>query len=120
MLPIQFDKKQRFSPEARAKELLDLVGLSHRLNNRPNQLSGGEQQRVAIARALANQPQLLLGDEPTGNLNSALSSEILTLLQKLRRELGLTVVLVTHDEKVAQACDRRVTMVDGLLYDGTR
>lgn len=120
MLPIQFDRKARFSPEKRAKELLDLVGLSHRLNNRPNQLSGGEQQRVAVARALANQPQLLLGDEPTGNLNSALSNEILALLQKLRKELGLTVVLVTHDENVARACDRRVTMVDGMLYDGAR
>jgi len=118
MLPIQFDKKQQFKPEERAKELLDLVGLSHRLNNRPTQLSGGEQQRVAIARALANQPAVLLGDEPTGNLDSQRSEEILQLLADLRQRLGLTVCLVTHDPKIAALCDRRVTMSDGVLYQG--
>jgi putative ABC transport system ATP-binding protein len=118
MLPIQFDKKPQFKPEERAKELLDMVGLSHRLNNRPTQLSGGEQQRVAIARALANQPALLLGDEPTGNLDSHRSQEILELLADLRRRLGLTVCIVTHDSKIASLCDRRVTMKDGVLYEG--
>jgi ABC-type lipoprotein export system ATPase subunit len=118
MLPIQFDRKQQFKPEERARELLGLVGLSHRLNSRPTQLSGGEQQRVAIARALANQPALLLADEPTGNLDSHLSDEILQLLADLRRRLGLTVCLVTHDPKVAALCDRRVTMRDGVLYQG--
>lgn len=118
MLPIQFDKKQQFKPEERAKELLDLVGLGHRLNNRPTQLSGGEQQRVAIARALANQPAVLLGDEPTGNLDSQRSEEILQLLADLRQRLGLTVCLVTHDPKIASLCDRRVTMSDGVLYQG--
>jgi ABC-type lipoprotein export system ATPase subunit len=117
MLPVQFDKKPEFKPEQRAKELLDLVGLGHRLNNKPTQLSGGEQQRVAIARALANQPALLLGDEPTGNLDSARSQEILDLLSNLRKQLGLTVCLVTHDPSVAARCDRTVTMKDGVLYD---
>jgi ABC-type lipoprotein export system ATPase subunit len=118
MLPIQFDKKPQFKPEERARELLDLVGLGHRLQNRPTQLSGGEQQRVAIARALANQPALLLGDEPTGNLDSQRSQEILDLLTNLRYQLGLTVCLVTHDPKVAARCDRVVTMRDGRLHAG--
>ncbi len=118
MLPIQFDKKPQFRPEDRAKELLELVGLGHRLNNKPNQLSGGEQQRVAIARALANQPALLLGDEPTGNLDSQRSQEILELLTELRQRLGLTVCIVTHDSKIAAMCDRMVTMKDGILYEG--
>jgi putative ABC transport system ATP-binding protein len=118
MLPIQFDKKPQFKPEERARELLELVGLGHRLNNRPTQLSGGEQQRVAIARALANQPALLLGDEPTGNLDSQRSQEILDLLSELRYKLGLTVCLVTHDPQVAARCDRVVTMKDGVLHAG--
>ncbi len=113
MLPIQFDDKSRFSPEKRAKELLNMIGLSHRLNHKPKELSGGEQQRVAIARALANQPALLLGDEPTGNLDSERGEEILNLIQQLRRDLGLTVILVTHDPKVASRSDRILTMKDG-------
>jgi putative ABC transport system ATP-binding protein len=116
MLPIQFDRKSKLSPEKRARELLELVGLGHRLQNKPTQLSGGEQQRVAIARALANQPAILLGDEPTGNLDSQRSQEILELLSDLREKLGLTVILVTHDPKVAARCDRVVTMHDGKLY----
>lgn len=113
MLPVQFDDKSRFKPEKRARELLELVGLGHRLNHKPKELSGGEQQRVAIARALANQPALLLGDEPTGNLDSERGDEILNLIQQLRRDLGLTVVLVTHDPKVASRSDRTLTMKDG-------
>ena len=116
MLPIQFDKKAQFQPEKRAKELLELVGLGQRLQNKPTQLSGGEQQRVAIARALANQPALLLGDEPTGNLDSHRGEEILNLLADLRKKLGLTVCIVTHDPKIASMCDRKVIMQDGILY----
>ncbi len=114
-LPIQFDDNSRFKPEKRAKELLNLVGLGHRLNHRPKELSGGEQQRVALARALANQPAVLLGDEPTGNLDSEKGEEILSLIQQLRRDLGLTVIMVTHDPKVAGQTDRILTMKDGVF-----
>jgi len=117
MLPVQFDKKAQFKPEERARELLGLVGLSNRLNNKPTQLSGGEQQRVAIARALANQPALLLGDEPTGNLDSQRGQEILDLLSDLRARLGLTVCIVTHDPNIAARCDRQVNMKDGMLIN---
>lgn len=113
MLPIQFDDRKRFSPDKRARELLGIVGLTERLHHKPKQLSGGEQQRVAIARALANQPAILLGDEPTGNLDSERSDEILDLIANLRRDLGLTVILVTHDPKVANRSDRILTMKDG-------
>ncbi|HEX2910173.1 MAG TPA: ABC transporter ATP-binding protein [Chloroflexia bacterium] len=113
MLPIQFDDKSRFNPEKRAKELLNMVGLGHRMNHKPKELSGGEQQRVAIARALSNQPAILLGDEPTGNLDSERGEEILNLIQQLRKDLGLTVVLVTHDPKVASRSDRILRMKDG-------
>jgi putative ABC transport system ATP-binding protein len=113
MLPVQFDDRSRFKPEKRARELLDMIGLGHRLNHKPKELSGGEQQRVAIARALANQPAILLGDEPTGNLDSERGEEILNLIQQLRRDLGLTVILVTHDPKVASRSDRILTMIDG-------
>lgn len=117
MLPVQFDNKSRFNPEKRAKELLTMVGLGHRLNHKPKELSGGEQQRVAIARALANQPAVLLGDEPTGNLDSSRGEEILNLIQQLRRDLGLTVVMVTHDPKVASWSDRRFVMQDGRFVE---
>lgn len=113
MLPVQFDDRSRFKPEKRARELLEMIGLGHRLNHKPKELSGGEQQRVAIARALANQPAILLGDEPTGNLDSERGEEILNLIQQLRRDLGLTVILVTHDPKVASRSDRILTMKDG-------
>lgn len=117
MLPVQFDNKSRFSPEKRAKELLGIVGLNHRLNHKPKELSGGEQQRVAIARALANQPAVLLGDEPTGNLDSSRGEEILNLIQQLRRDLNLTVITVTHDPKVAGWADRRFIMQDGRFVE---
>ncbi len=114
MLPVQFDTRaRRFDPQKRARELLNMVGLDHRLGHKPKELSGGEQQRVAIARALANQPAILLGDEPTGNLDSERGEEILNLIEQLRRNLGLTVILVTHDPKVAGRSDRTLTMMDG-------
>jgi ABC-type lipoprotein export system ATPase subunit len=115
MLPVQFNRKPQFNSKDRARELLELVGLAQRVNSKPSQLSGGEQQRVAIARALANQPALLLADEPTGNLDSQRGQDILKLLTELRGKLGLTVCLVTHDLKIASACDRRATIQDGLL-----
>lgn len=98
----------------RAIDLLEQVGLGHRLSHLPGQLSGGESQRVAIARALFNRPRLLLADEPTGNLDSHNSSEIVNMLRDLNAE-GLTIVLITHDEAVAKAADRIFIMEDGSL-----
>ncbi len=97
----------------RARELLDLVGLGGRYGNRPTQLSGGERQRVAVARALANEPPILLADEPTGSLDSRAGAQILDLLEKLRDERQLTILMVTHDEHVAERADRIVRMLDG-------
>lgn len=98
---------------SRAKELLDLVGLSHRLRHRPNELSGGEMQRASIARALITNPRVLLADEPTGNLDSKASLGVLDLLRKLNQEKNLTIVMVTHDMSQAKDADRAVRIVDG-------
>ncbi|HVB53691.1 MAG TPA: ABC transporter ATP-binding protein [Candidatus Acidoferrales bacterium] len=103
------------SPSDRAEELLGLVGLSHRLEHRPNQLSGGEQQRVAIARALATEPPLLVADEPTGNLAAAQGKEILDLLWDLRERLGTTLVIATHDRTVGEYATRWLQLADGAL-----
>src|SRR5260221_8884437 len=97
----------------RAKELLELVGLGPRLHHRPDRLSGGEEQRGALAVALANDPQLLLADEPTGELDSVTAREVLGLLRNLNRELGLTTIVVTHDQIVAEVMDRSVAIRDG-------
>ncbi|HJU28091.1 MAG TPA: ABC transporter ATP-binding protein, partial [Candidatus Binataceae bacterium] len=105
--------------EARAKALLEMVGLSGRFANHPNQLSGGQQQRVAIARALINNPAILLADEPTGNLDSTNSTEIMEIIKGLNRE-GLTVVLVTHDQEVADYVDRIITFRDGMVISDRR
>lgn len=105
--------RSRRSIQATAKKWIEMVGLGHRLNHRPCELSGGEMQRTAIARALINHPSLLLADEPTGNLDQETGASILQLLESLNREHGMTIVLVTHDESVAQRCDQVVRLVDG-------
>jgi len=97
-----------------AEEMIDKVGLSHRLRHRPNELSGGERQRVAIARALANNPQVLLADEPTGNLDTATGREILSVLETLNGQ-GQSIVMVTHDHKVAASAHRTIHLVDGKI-----
>lgn len=99
----------------RARELLELAGLADRMNHLPNQLSGGERQRVAIARSLANQPTIVLADEPTGNLDSQSGGEIIALMRRLNRELGTTFIVVTHDSTVARQTDRILIMRDGLV-----
>ena len=101
----------------RAKEVLEIVGLSKRMDHYPNQLSGGQQQRVAIARALINNPSILLADEPTGNLDTRTSIEVMDIFQKLNLEHGITVVLITHEIEVARSARRVLTIRDGLLAD---
>src|SRR2546423_9214390 len=107
--------KHRGSPSARAKELLDLVGLSHRLKHRPSQLSGGEQQRVAIARSLATDPTIVIADEPTGNLDASNGQNILNLISDLRTRTGKTFIIATHDQNIASHADRTISIVDGLI-----
>jgi putative ABC transport system ATP-binding protein len=108
----------RGSAAQRAREMLDLVGLSHRLDHKPNQLSGGEQQRVAIARALGTDPAIVIADEPTGNLDAHTGEVILELLGDLRQRLHTTFLIATHDQAVASRAERTVTIIDGLLHDG--
>jgi ABC-type lipoprotein export system ATPase subunit len=103
---------------ARALEMLDLVGLADRMHHEPSQLSGGQQQRVAIARALVNRPPLLFADEPTGNLDSKTSREVLQMFQRLNEEEGLTVIIVTHDANVASVARRSIKISDGLIESG--
>ncbi len=103
----------------RALEMLKLVGLEGRMGHMPNQLSGGQQQRVAIARSLVNRPQILLADEPTGNLDSKTGAEILAEFQRLNRELGQTIVMVTHDPAIAAHATRQVMVKDGLIEQDT-
>ena len=112
-----FASRDSSRSSARAKRVLELVGLGDRLRHRPNQLSGGQQQRVAIARALVNEPPILIADEPTGNLDSTTGEAMLDLFGQLRRELGLTLVIATHDPAVAARVDATLHIVDGQLAE---
>lgn len=114
-LPLEIAGVER--PREQALAMLEAVGLSHRLQHYPSQLSGGEQQRVAIARALVHKPSLLLGDEPTGNLDRETGEKVLSLLFDLHRDSQSTLVLVTHDERVAERCQHRVRMDGGCLHE---
>jgi len=115
MMPALIARTSRHAARATAEELLHDVGLGHRLSHRPGELSGGEQQRVAIARALALSPELLLADEPTGNLDMKTSEGVHALLAELQWKKGLTLVVVTHNERLADAMGRTVRLVDGRL-----
>lgn len=114
-LPMMYDGLVGQQRRARAVEVLSLVGLETRLDHMPNQLSGGQQQRVAIARALVNKPSLILADEPTGNLDSVTSHEIMTLFQRLNSQHKITIVVVTHEHDIAAYAQRRVIFKDGLI-----
>ncbi|MBM3128090.1 MAG: ABC transporter ATP-binding protein [Chloroflexi bacterium] len=114
-VPLQEENMSDRARRKRAEELLNLVGLSDRVNFMPSQLSGGQRQRVAIARALANHPAIVLADEPTGNLDSKSTDEIMDLLRALNREQGTTFIVVTHNPAVARAADRVVTVRDGKI-----
>jgi putative ABC transport system ATP-binding protein len=116
-LPMLYAGVAREARDARARSIVEQVGLAERMDHQPNELSGGQQQRVAIARALANEAPLLMADEPTGNLDSASSVEIMTLFQHLNRENGITVVVVTHANEIAAWSGRIVTFRDGLIVD---
>ena len=114
-LPIQFARTPQFNPTQRSQELLTRLELDDRLYHRPQQLSGGQQQRVAIARALANNPPLLLTDEPTGNLNTEAGELVMSTLRRARDDFSTTVVIVTHDPDIAAQTDRSLHLVDGRL-----
>lgn len=114
-LPMMYNGNAGKSRRERALEVLALVGLGNRVDHLPNQLSGGQQQRVAIARALVNRPSLVLADEPTGNLDSATSSEIMALFQRLNAEQGITIILVTHEPDIAAHARRQIHFKDGLV-----
>lgn len=116
-LPIQFARNKIGKPTERARELLTLFGLGDRTHHRPSQLSGGQQQRVAIARSLANNPPMLLADEPTGNLDTTSAAIVLEAFRRIQREFGTTVIVVTHDLDVAAQADRIIKIVDGMVAE---
>ena len=116
VLPIRLDGNK--PDEVFVGKILTMLGLTEKKTNRPNQLSGGQQQRVAIARALASKPQIILADEPTGNLDSKTSAEVMGLLQMTSREFHQTIIMITHNEEIAQLADRIIHLEDGKIVGG--
>jgi lipoprotein-releasing system ATP-binding protein len=114
-IPAFIANKSKQETEIEAKKLLDYLGLSQRINHKPNELSGGEQQRVAVARALINKPSIIFADEPSGNLDTASAENLHQLFFKLRDEFGQTFVIVTHNEELANMADRKLVMIDGQI-----
>ena len=118
-LPIRYSGNTRGMAQ-KAREVLNAVGLGDRIGHRPSELSGGQQQRVAVARALANDPAILMADEPTGNLDSKSGKEIMELILRLNRERGTTIIIVTHDPRVAEQTQRTLRLMDGLIVEDGR
>lgn len=114
-IPAFISGKEKKETEIEAKRLLEYLGLSHRIDHKPNELSGGEQQRVAVARALINKPAVIFADEPSGNLDTTSAENLHKLFFQLREEFGQTFVIVTHNEELANMADRKLVMVDGLI-----
>jgi putative ABC transport system ATP-binding protein len=117
-LPMTFVNGNAKEREKKAKELLKMVGLEDRMNHRPSQLSGGESQRVAIARALANDPQIILADEPTGNLDSKSGKEVMEILKNLNKQRKVTLIIVTHDPSIARITEKIINLKDGKIIKG--
>ena len=115
LMPLLLDKKQ--PDEGYLDQLAELLGLRERLDHLPHELSGGQQQRVAIARALIAQPEVIFADEPTGNLDSRSGGEVMELLKGIRERMGKTLVIITHDNRIAAAADRQLTIMDGVLSE---
>lgn len=115
MLPLILSKMPAKKRKEKATECLRLVGLADRMNHKPNQLSGGQRQRVSIARAIANDPEIIIADEPTGNLDSGKGQEILNLLRELNKKKGITLIIITHDPRVAKQADRVISIQDGKI-----
>ena len=120
MMPMLINGVKRSEARKTARKMLEEVGLGDRMKHRPNQLSGGQNQRVAIARALVNKPSIVIGDEPTGNLDSKASDNIYELLRRLNREHNQTFILVTHDKRMAAKTDRTIRLVDGKICEDSR
>jgi len=116
-IPALIGEKPKQEAQKKAKEILTFLGLSHRINHKPNELSGGEQQRVAVARALINNPSVILADEPSGNLDSETARNLHELFFKLRDEFGQTFVIITHNKELANMADRTLTMIDGKIKE---
>lgn len=116
MMPLLIKRVKQAEAMARAEEFLEIIELTHRRNHKPGELSGGEQQRVAVARALINEPELILADEPTGNLDRKTGREVLAQILKIRQRLSATLILVTHDPEIGAVGERKLTMVDGELF----